>query len=153
MGTLCPGRRSTHRTYTRSPPLTTRPSLPDVSRLTRRSTSKWRGQRHHSTLWCDLLWRAECTDWRLGGGKTKLHRGNDPGRPRPLAPSETPEKREGEIQTDAAMGEAITGTKTESREQREATLEMTTPVENNRPTCDMRPMQTERERLRWSGTR
>ena len=73
-----------------------------------------------------------------------------------LAPIEIPAKRDRGGQTvrdrTTAMAAAITGTTTENPEQQEATLEMTTPVENNQPTCDMRPTQTEQEKLRRSKT-
>ena len=73
-----------------------------------------------------------------------------------LVPSEIPAKRDGGGQTardrTTAMAEAKTGTTTENLGQREANLEMTTPVENNQPTCDMRPTQTEQEKLRLRET-
>ena len=134
--TSCLGPHSTHRS-TRLAPSTTRISLPDVLRSTRRDTSKQRGERHRSTRWCGLLRRVRCIAWRREDGKTRLHQGSEREHLHHLAPAETPEKKAGEIPTGAAMGEAITGTKVESQEQREATLETTIPCRkagrNRRP--------------------
>ena len=151
--TSCLGLHSTHRS-TRLAPSTTRISLPDVLRSTRRDTSKQRGERRRSIRWCGLLRRVRCIAWRREDGKARLHhQGSERGHLHHLAPAETPEKKAGEIPTGAAMGEAITGTKVASPEQREATLETTIPVECNRLTCGMKLMQTGRERPRQSGTR
>ena len=150
--TSCLGLHSTHRS-TRLAPSTTRISLPDVLRSTRRDTSKQRGERRRSIRWCGLLRRVRCIAWRREDGKARLHhQGSERGHPHHLAPAETPEKKAGEIPTGAAMGEAITGTKVASPEQREATLETTIPVECNRLTCGMKLIQTGRRGPRQSGT-
>ena len=66
-----------------------------------------------------LLRRVRCIAWRREDGKARLHhQGSERGHLHHLAPAETPEKKAGEIPTGAAMGEAITGTKVASPEQR-----------------------------------
>ena len=113
--TSCLGLHSTHRS-TRLAPSTTRISLPDVLRSTRRDTSKQRGERRRSIRWCGLLRRVRCIAWRREDGKARLHhQGSERGHLHHLAPAETPEKKAGEIPTGAAMGEAITGTKVATR--------------------------------------